>query len=162
MCIFKFLEHGEQVPVGHQQIPYRIVFDVKMDLTRKARICAGGHKTDPPSSITYASVVSRDSVRIAFLYAALHDLPVLAGDIGNAYLNAETKEKVYIKCGNEFREHAGKYAVVVCAWYGLKSSASAWRNHLAPILHHKLQFESCYADNDVWMRPGFNKDGKEV
>jgi hypothetical protein len=55
--------------------------------------------TDPPVSITYASVVSRESVRIAFLIAALNDLDVLAADIGNAYLNARTKEKVYNICG---------------------------------------------------------------
>jgi hypothetical protein len=67
---------------------------------RKARLVAVGHMTDPPASITYASVVSRESMRIAFLIvAALNDLDVLAADIGNAYLNARTKEKVYIICG---------------------------------------------------------------
>ena len=45
-----------------------------MDLTRKARFVAGDHLTDPPTAMTYASVVSRDSVRIAFLLAALNDL----------------------------------------------------------------------------------------
>ena len=78
LCIFEFLDDDTPTSVGYQKIPYRIVFDVKMDLTRKARICAGGHITDPPSSITYASVVSRDSVKIALMYAALNDLPILA------------------------------------------------------------------------------------
>ena len=41
--------------------------------------------TDPPASITYASVVSRESVRIAFMVAALNDLDIMAADIG-AYL----------------------------------------------------------------------------
>ena len=62
--------------------------------------------------ITYASVVSCDSKRIALMYAALNDLPILAGDIGNAYLNAETKEKVYIVCGPEFKQNEGKHALV--------------------------------------------------
>jgi len=44
--------------------------------------------TNPPSAITYSSVVSRDSVRIAFLLAALNEIDLLATDIGNAYLNA--------------------------------------------------------------------------
>jgi hypothetical protein len=35
---------------------------------------------------------SRDSVRLAFLAAALNDLDVLAADIQNAYLTAPTKE----------------------------------------------------------------------
>ena len=74
-----------------------MVFDIKMDgkFTRKARFVAGGHTTDTPASITYSSVVSRDSVRIAFLIAALNDLDVWAADIGNAYLNADCREKIY-------------------------------------------------------------------
>ncbi len=78
--------------VGFQEIKCHIILDVKMDLTRKARFLAGGHLTEPPASITYSSVVSRDSVRIAFLLAALNDLDVLACDIGNAYLNAPCRE----------------------------------------------------------------------
>jgi len=65
-----------------------MIFDVKMDFTRKAIFVAGGHMTNPPSAITYSSVVSRDSVRIAFLLAALNEIDLLATDIGNAYLNA--------------------------------------------------------------------------
>ena len=57
---------------------------------RQARYVAGGHMTDPPSTLTYSSVVWRDSVRIAFLFAALNDVDVLAAVIGNAYLNAPT------------------------------------------------------------------------
>jgi len=37
---------------------------------------AGGHRTDPPSSTTYSSVVSRESVRLSFLVAALNGLDV--------------------------------------------------------------------------------------
>jgi hypothetical protein len=76
-----------------------MVFDIKMDFTRKARLVAGGHVTDPPVSIMYSTVVSRESVRIAFLIAALNDLNILAADIGNAYLNAPTDEKVYTITG---------------------------------------------------------------
>jgi hypothetical protein len=68
------------------------VFDVKMDLTRKTRFVAGGHMTDPPKDTTYSCVVSRDSIRIVFLIAALNDLDILACDIQGAYLT-ETKER---------------------------------------------------------------------
>ena len=74
--------------VGYQEIACHWVFDVKMDLTRKARLVAGGDMTGPPSRSTYSSMVTRESVRIAFLIAGLNDLDVLAWDIGNAYLNA--------------------------------------------------------------------------
>jgi len=74
--------------IGYKRIRCHVVLDVKMDLTRKARFVAGGHLTDAPQSITYSSVVTRDSIRIAFLIAALNDLDIMACEITNAYLNA--------------------------------------------------------------------------
>jgi hypothetical protein len=53
--------------IGYQEIRCHLVFDVKMDFSRKARFVAGGHMTEAPASMTYASVVSRDSVRLGFL-----------------------------------------------------------------------------------------------
>jgi hypothetical protein len=48
---------------------------------------------DSHKDSTYSSVVSRDSVRLFFLLAAINDLDVLACGIQNAYINAATKEK---------------------------------------------------------------------
>jgi hypothetical protein len=84
-----------------------MIFDVKMDFTHKARFVAGGHMTDPPSSITYSSVVSHESVRIAFTIAALNDMDVLCADIGNAYLNAPCQEKCMTWTEDEFRAEKG-------------------------------------------------------
>jgi hypothetical protein len=42
------------------------VFDVYIDFTKKARVVARGHVTDPPSSLTYSSIVACDSVWLAF------------------------------------------------------------------------------------------------
>ena len=89
--------------IGYQQIKCHMIFDVKMEgLVRKARYVAGGHTTETPKSLTYASVVTRESVRIGFLIAALNDLEVTAADIGNAYLNADCREKIYFIAGPEF------------------------------------------------------------
>ncbi len=79
--------------IGFQEITCHFIFDVKMDFTRKARFVAGGHLTEAPGSITYLCVVSRDSIRLAFLIAGLNDLDALAGDVTNAYLNAQCREK---------------------------------------------------------------------
>lgn len=87
--------------IGYKQIKCHIIFDIKMDLTRKARFVAGGHLTDAPQSITYSSVVTRDSVWLAFLIAALNDLCILACDITNAYLNAPFREKIWFVGGIE-------------------------------------------------------------
>ncbi len=44
--VFQILKRGEKAPAGYKQIPLLMKFDVKMDLRRKARLCAGGHVTD--------------------------------------------------------------------------------------------------------------------
>ena len=66
------------------------------------KIVAGGHVTDPPDCLTYSSVVSRETVRIAILLTTLNDLDICAADIGNAYLNVDCAEKLYTVAGKEF------------------------------------------------------------
>jgi hypothetical protein len=73
---------------------------------RNARSFAGGHKTDTPHAMTYASVVSRESVRIALTLAALNDLDVKMADIESAYLTAPITEKVWTVLGTEFGDDA--------------------------------------------------------
>ena len=70
-----------------------MIFNVKMYLTQKAQYVASRSLTNPLSSMTYAGVVSKNSVRISILVAALNDFDILTGDILNAFLNAETREK---------------------------------------------------------------------
>jgi hypothetical protein len=108
--------------------------------------------TDLPTSITYSSMVSRESIQIAFLIAALNDIGIKAADIGNAYLNAQPRKKVDTTAGKEFgSKFEGKPVLIVHALYGLKSSGAAWHVHLANTLH-QLGFTSCLADPDVWYR----------
>jgi hypothetical protein len=118
---FKVLGEENAVPPGHQFIWCHMIFDVKMeDFRRKARYVAGGHRTEAPASLTYASVVSRESVRIALTLAALNDLKVKAADIQNAYLTAPLNEKIWTQCGPEFGKDVGKKAIIVRSLYGLK------------------------------------------
>ena len=129
-----------------------------MNFSRKVRFVPGGHVTKPPTSLTYTSVVSRESVCIAFLLAALNGLDILAGDVGNAYLNAPCNEKIFTVCGPEFGpDHVGKVAVIVRSLYGLKSSGAAWRSHMAQTMRD-IGFRMCLADNDVWMRKALRPD----
>ena len=137
--------------IGFQEIKCHVIFDVKMDFTRKARFVAGGHLTEAPGSITYSSVVSRDSIRLAFLIAGLNDLDVLAGDVTNAYLNAPCREKIWFEGQLETGEDRGKVLIITRALYGLKSSGAAWRADLAATLRD-LHFSSTQADPDVWIR----------
>jgi hypothetical protein len=146
--------------IGFQEIGCHVVFDVKMDFTRKARYVAGGHTTEAPSSITYSSVVSKDSVRLGFLLAALNDVDVMACDLENAYLNAPCREKIWFLGGLECGEDNGKVLIVVRALYGLKSAGASWRSTLAQALRD-LDFESTTADPDVWIRAAVKANGFE-
>ena len=51
-----------RVPVGHSRLKEYLVFDIKLDLTRKTRLVADGHLTPDPVDSTYAGVVSRETV----------------------------------------------------------------------------------------------------
>ncbi len=58
--------------------------------------------TDVPPTITYASVVSCETVCIALTMAALNALKVMVADIMNAYITAPNKEKIWTLLGPEF------------------------------------------------------------
>jgi hypothetical protein len=156
---FEFKD-DDKMPVGHQHIDCHMVFDVKITLDRKARYVAGGHQTEPTKDVTFASVVSRDSICLAFLVAALNDLDVLSADISGAYLNAKAAEKVYTMAGKEFGpgKGAGRPVLILRALYGLRSSGEAWREHMASTLRD-FGYKLCKADPDVWMRPKMKPDG---
>jgi hypothetical protein len=96
---FCILPDGERAPNGYQCIHCHMVFEVKMEsFQRKARLVAGGHLTDAPATITYSSVVSRETVRIALTVAALNDLEAKVGDVENAYITVPVAEKVWTVC----------------------------------------------------------------
>ena len=95
---------------------------------------AGGHLTDVPTYMTYSSVVSRDTVRIGFLMAALNNLDILADYIQNAFFEAPTKENIFFCAGDEWKADKEKVVIFVRALYYLKYSALHFRNCLAETL----------------------------
>jgi hypothetical protein len=151
-----------ELPPGFQKIKCHFIFDIKMgeNFRRKARLVANGNETETPAALTYSSVVSRDSVRIALLIASLNELEVLACDIQNAYLTADCREKIYIIAGPEFGSLEGSIMIIRKALYGLKSSGAAFRAHLSETLY-ELNYLPTKADPDVWIRPAVKPDGFE-
>ena len=99
---FTILDDGIKPPPGWRKASGHLVFDVKMDFTRKARWVKDGHRTPDPTTSAYAGVVSCESVRVALTYAAFMSLKVMAADIQNTYLQAPLSEKYYIIFGPEF------------------------------------------------------------
>ena len=145
--------------IGYKKITGHMIFDIKLgeNFRRKARYVADGHLTTAPASMTYSTVVSRDSVRILLMIAALNDLDLQAADIQNAFLTAPNLEKCYVVAGPEFLDEEGKVFLVKRALYGLKSAPLAFRSFLAQHVED-LGFFPSEADPDVWMRPA--NDGK--
>jgi hypothetical protein len=115
----------------------------------KARLVAGGHRTEAPATINYASMVSREMVRLALTIASLNDLEVKVGDVLNAYITTPVKEKLWTVLGPEFGHDAGKSAIIVCAFYGLKSAGVAFQTHLASFMC-QMGYTSCKVDPDLW------------
>ena len=72
-----------------------MVLNIKMeDFKRNARLVPGGRMTRALATITYSSIVSRGTIRIALMIAALNDLEVKLGDIFNAYAQIPVTEKL--------------------------------------------------------------------
>ena len=122
------------------------------NLRRKARMVAGGHNTKTPVALTYSSIVTRDSVRIALIIAMLNNLKILSCAIQNAYLTTKCREKIWTRAGPEFGSDEGKVMIILRALYGLRPSGGSFRALLAEILYD-LNYVPSYADPDVYMRP---------
>ena len=118
---------------------------------------AGGNITHPPSSMTYASVVSLESVRINLLVYALNGIVILSGDTHNKYLNAETKHKTFFYTGDEWKYDQGKVVVFLRYLYGLKSSALARNNYLEDLLGNYMGFTSFITNPDIWFNSSTEK-----
>ena len=162
LVAFDPVEDPSQLGKEFKEISGHLIFDIKLGegFRRKARWVANGHLTEFPNTVTYSTVVARDSVRIMLLVAALNGLDVQSGDIQNAYLTAPNKEKHWMRAGPEFGEDEGKYFIVSKALYGLKSAGASFRSFLAKKFD-AMGFVSCVADPDVWRRPATKENGDE-
>ena len=111
-----------------------------------------GHLTEVPLDSVYSGVVSLRGLRTLVFLAELNGLETWATDIGNAYLEAETKERVYIIAGAEFGDLEGHTLVIFKALYGLRSSGLRWHERFADCLRD-MGFSPSKAEPDIWMRP---------
>jgi hypothetical protein len=150
---FRVVPDGMPMPKGYKRIPYHCVLDVKVDLRLKSRIVANGARTpDVEREEVFSTVVSMEAVRLGFLLARLNGLSVCAGDIGNAYLNARTREKVYIVAGPEFGpKYEGKRLIIYKALYGLKTSSRRYAEHCSSKLR-SMGYRPSRADPDLWIK----------
>jgi Reverse transcriptase (RNA-dependent DNA polymerase) len=148
-----FIDKGiaGNVPSGYKRIRCHMIYDVKHDGRHKARLVAGGHLTDPNTESVYSGVVSLRGIRLIVFLAELNKLQLWGADIGNAYLEATTKEKVYIVGGPEFGSLEGHSLVIDRALYGLRSSGLCWHQRFSDVLR-SMCFTPSKAEADIWMR----------
>ena len=139
-------------PDGFQKIRVHFVYAVKHDGRFKARLVADGHLPKEPVESIYSGVVSLRSLRMVVLLSQLNNLEIWGADVGNAYLEANTDEKLCIIAGPEFKELQGHLLIMIKALYGTRSGGARWHDRLFDILQ-ELDFKPSKADPDVWMRP---------
>ena len=151
MECFEFKPSGHDPGAEYQKTILHMVWDVKQDLRRKARLVAGGHLVDALDHDIYSSTVKGISVRLLHVIAHKAGLEQLCGDVGNAYVNAFTNERVYAIAGPEFGELEGQVIIIRKALYGLRTSSERWYCHCADTLRG-LEFEPTRYDRDVWIR----------
>ena len=149
--VFIDLGKGGKPPRDYKKIKVHLVFDVKHDGRHKVRCVADGHLTDIPVDSVYSGVVSLRGLRIMLFLAELNQLETWATDIGNAYLEAETAERVYIIAGPEFGKREGSTLIVFKSLYGLRSSGARWHEKFADTLQDMGFFPS-KNEPDIWMR----------
>ena len=139
-------------PFGYQKIRVHFAFAVKHCGKFKGRWVADGHLTKEPMESVYSGVVSLRGLRLVMFLAELNKLLLWGGDVGNAYLEALTKEKLYIIAGLEFGELQGHIFIIYKALYGTMTGGACWHAKLFDTLQH-MGFQPSKADPDVWMKP---------
>jgi hypothetical protein len=149
---FKDIGKGSPLPPGFTKIRVHLVYAVKHDGRHKARLVADGHLTDVPLESVYSGVVSLRGIRMAVFLGELNNLNIWCTDVGNAYLESYTREKVGIVAGEEFGpDFRGHTLIISKALYGLRSSGLRWHEKFADCLRAE-GFTPCKAEPDIWMR----------
>jgi Reverse transcriptase (RNA-dependent DNA polymerase) len=130
-----FIDNGHytklNVPSGCKNIRVHFVIDVKHDGRHKARLVADGHLTQIAVDSVYSGVVRLRSFRLVLFLAELNHLQIWATDIGNAYLEAYTSEKVYVIAGPKLKDREGHILIISKALYGLRSKGARWHDRFA-------------------------------
>ena len=102
-----------QAPKDHKKIRSHFFFDMNHDDRYKDRLVADENITDVPLSSVYSGVVSLRGTRLGLFLAELNGLESWEMGIGNAYLEAFTKEKVCMLASPEFRPLEGHNLIIV-------------------------------------------------
>ena len=138
-------------PSNHQKIKVNLIFAVNFNGRHKARLVEDGSLTPDPVENIYSGVMSLKHQRLVIFLGELNNLGLWGADVGNAYLEAYTHEKLSIIAGDEFEELEGFILVFNKTLYGLKSSGKKWGEMFHDIIQD-MGFTPSKADPCVSMR----------
>ena len=103
-----------------------------------------------------ASTVRNTTVRLLLLAAIHQKKDLIVADIENAYLNAETTEKVYTKLGDGFGIFSNRVVRIVRALHGLVSLGRCFQGHLRSALRN-FGIRPSMCNENLWILQ--EKDG---
>ena len=124
---------------------------MKHDGRHKPRLVADCSLTPEPVENINSGVVSLRHLRLIIFLGELNNLELWGADIGNAYLEAYTHEKLFSIAGPEFEELEGFILIFNKALYGLKSSGKRWAERFYDIIKD-MGFMPSKADPCIWLR----------
>ena len=115
-------------------------YDKKHIIIIKARLVVDGHFTKALMATVYSGI----------FFAEPYNLELWGADVGNAYLQALTRESLYIVRGPKFEELQGHIL------YGTRLGGACWHDKFFDILHD-MGLKPSKADPDIRMES--SKDG---
>ena len=120
------MKHDKQKKVMNAPPGYgvHLIYAVKYDGRHKVGLVADGHLTPEPVESIYSGVVSLRNLKLDIFLGKPNNLESWGADIGNAYLEAPTEEKLYIVAGPEFEDWEGYILTFSKALYGFISSGT--------------------------------------
>jgi len=110
-----FIDKGVGFKPGsnYKRIRVHMVHAVKHDGRHKAQLVAGGHLAETPIDSVCSSVISLRGVRLLAFVGELNGLKIWSTDVGNAYLETCTKEKVCVIAGPEHGDCEGHVLIIL-------------------------------------------------
>jgi len=122
----------------------------------KARLVACGYSqkegVDFNFDGTFAPVLRQKTLRVVMAIAAAKRYTLEVMDVGNAYLNAELKETIYMAQPQGYETgDDGSVCLLDKSLYGLRQSGRGWNEHLNAFLL-ELGFTRCVSDTCVYVK----------
>jgi len=148
---FKDIGKGVRAPSGYPKVYVHLIYANKFDMRRKARLVLSGQLTPPSNDKACSGIVSLEGVRTVLFLAELNELQLCAADIAQAYLEANTREKLAIVGGPELGALSGHTLILIKALYRAMTSGNRFAEKLADDLLDLGFFQHQY-DPAIWMK----------